>query len=184
MINKKELRQQQIENLQQLDRATRKKYEHDLYEQLFADPSFQAADSIGITYSSNFEINTLPIIKQAWQLDKEIYLPRTIADGHQMNFIRYDKHDKLERSKFGVLEPLDAPQKVENYLDLIIVPGLAYTDFPHWRIGFGGGYYDRFLAKYPATTISLAFPSMYFETLDWETFSYDRLIDRVLLPKG
>lgn len=184
MVKKKELRQQQIEKMQQLDRTTRKQYEHDLYDQLFADPDFQAADSIGVTYSNVFEINTLPIIKEAWQQGKLVYLPRTNPEGHQMNFIQYAKGDKLERSKFGVLEPLENPESTNNYLDLIIVPGLGYTSYPHWRVGFGGGYYDRFLAKYPATTISLAFPFMAFESPEWTTYPHDRLINRVLVAKG
>ncbi|KRM79665.1 hypothetical protein FC84_GL000969 [Lapidilactobacillus dextrinicus DSM 20335] len=184
MMSKKAIRQEQITKLKQVDAKTKLAWEQDLYQQLWEDPAFEAAETIGLTYSSPFEINTLPIIEKALELGKEVYLPRTEPATHKMNFIRYDQHDQLEKSDFGVMEPVYAEDKIENYLDLIIVPGLLFTTYPHWRIGFGGGYYDRFLSTYPATTISLAFPFMICDELNWETFIYDRLIDHVIVEKA
>lgn len=184
MISKAAIRKQQIEQLKQVDPQTRLKWEQDLYQQLWEDPAFDVAETIGLTYSADFEINTLPIIERARELGKEVYLPETATIAHKMNFIRYDEGDELQRSKFGIMEPTYQEDKVENYLDLIIVPGLLYTKYPHWRIGFGGGYYDRFLSTYPATTISLAFPFMVCDELNWETFIYDRLVDHVIVEKA
>ncbi|WP_125605518.1 5-formyltetrahydrofolate cyclo-ligase [Lapidilactobacillus bayanensis] len=184
MTSKKAIRLKQINQLKQVAAQTKLAWEQDLYQQLWQDPVFDSAETIGLTYSGAIEVNTLPIIERAFELGKEVYLPRTDPTTHKMNFIRYDEGDQLEKSDFGIREPLADPSKIENYLDLIIVPGLLFTKYPHWRIGFGGGYYDRFLSTYPAATISLAFPFMVCAELDWETFIYDRLVDHVIVEKA
>ena len=72
---------------------------------------------------------------------------------------------------------------VKNDLDLIIVPGLAYGLDKNSRLGFGGGYYDRFLKKYPTQTLSLANSVQAFDQTKWKIEAHDIPIENLILIK-
>lgn len=89
---------------------------------------------------------------------------------------------KLKKSKFGVDEVANPDAKINNELDLIVVPGLAFALDSHARLGFGGGYYDRFLKKYPTKTIALANSRMVFEHAQWPVENFDVPIQTIITP--
>lgn len=155
---------------------------NDLYFQLFNDPDFQEAQSIGITLSMNDEIPTFPIINQCFELGKEVYIPKTFSD-YSMTFIKYTKDSELKESSFGVKEPKDYQNNVMDPPELMIVPGLAYSEDKN-RLGFGAGYFDRYLAKYPTKTISLALSRQYYTQTPWPVYVLDRPIDKILVSKS
>ena len=68
------------------------------------------------------------------------------------------RFDQLESVYFGLLEPIEAETDfvAKDNIDLLIVPGIAFTE-PGYRTGVGGGYYDRYLQHYQGRTVSLAF---------------------------
>lgn len=89
------------------------------------------------------EVNLEQLIKNAWNVGKKVYLPVVTAD-NQLNACEYNKDSSLTKHSFGMSEPkIGMPVEPEK-LDLIIVPGLAFDRRMH-RIGFGAGYYDRYL---------------------------------------
>jgi 5-formyltetrahydrofolate cyclo-ligase len=69
---------------------------------------------------------------------------------------------------------------VNNNVDLVIVPGLAFDISSNYRVGFGGGYYDRFLANYRGNTIALVPRAMKFEKADWDIEDHDIKIDKLI----
>ena len=87
---------------------------------------------------------------------------------------------KLVKSKFGVEEIADGDAEVNNELDLVIVPGLAFALDSHVRLGFGGGYYDRFLAKYNPKTVSLVSSPMQFASSEWPVEKTDIPIQTIV----
>ncbi|WP_246001229.1 5-formyltetrahydrofolate cyclo-ligase [Companilactobacillus musae] len=155
---------------------------NDLYFQLFNDLDFRNAPSIGITLSMNDEIPTFPIINQCWEMGKEVYIPKTFAD-YSMNFVKYTKDTELEESSFGVREPKDYQNNLMDPPDLMIVPGLAYSEDKN-RLGFGAGYFDRYLAKYPTKTISLALSQQYYQETPWPVYVLDKSIDKIIVSKS
>ena len=108
----------------------------------------EKAKTVALYMPQEFEFDLQPLFEQA---DKQIVIPKTLADRH-MIFVKYDKND-LERTKFGILEP---KSKNEVVPDLILVPGLAWNK-EGYRIGFGAGYYDRYLASFSGQTVSLCY---------------------------
>lgn len=112
-----------------------------------------------LTYLSiGDEVQTRGIIRDAWSRGKVVALPRCVPHSRRMRWYRVESLDGLERSKFGVLEPVaDAaaefdPNAVPNAL--AIVPGLTF-DARGYRLGYGGGFYDTFLAGFGGTSVGI-----------------------------
>ena len=98
---------------------------------------------IALYYPSNFELNVLNFLEFKNILTKDILLP-VIDKKNFMDFFSWKKNDILFVNKFGILEPIKKKAKIP---DLILVPTLAY-DKNKYRLGYGKGFYDRYLSKY------------------------------------
>ena len=136
-------------------------------DRVLALPEFHEADAVLTYLSFGSEVDTRGIIEEAWGLGKTVALPRCTAP-HEMRWFRVASFDGLERSKFGVEEPpLDPatefhPESAARAIAL--VPGLAF-DAEGYRLGYGGGYYDAFLATFTGTSIGLCRPEQRLESL-------------------
>lgn len=100
---------------------------------------YKSAKNIMIFYPMKYEINLLDLLND----DKSFYLPK--VEGKDLLVCPYSKN--LKKSEFNVFEPDTEPVNPKT-LDLIIVPALM-VDKNGYRLGYGGGFYDRFLSKYP-----------------------------------
>ena len=100
-----------------------------------------------LPFQSPPEIPTFHIIEQAWHEGKEVAVPKCNPENKAMEFKKITSFEQLESVYSGLLEPVAETVKVRDQhdLDLLIVPGLAFTK-DGYRLGFGGGYYDRFLS--------------------------------------
>ena len=103
------------------------------------------AKNIMIFYPLKNEINLLPLLDD----NKQFYLPR--ISNNDIECCPYKKGDKLIKSAFGVLEPISEPSD-KNIQDIIFVPALAVNRHGY-RLGYGKGFYDRFLKNCHAKTI-------------------------------
>lgn len=179
MIDKKVLRQQQIKALNANQTKTRTE-SLELVKQLVALPEWQQATSIATTVSSPIEVPTEGIIQAALDAGKKVYLPKTMPH-RQMAFLPFSNADDLIVSSFGIPEPAYDEALVNQAPDLVVVPGLAFAKDDHYRVGFGGGYYDRFLSNYEGTTVALVPSTMQLEHADWPVGEYDIKIQKLLL---
>ena len=98
---------------------------------------------IALYHPSNFELNVLKFLEFNNKWTKNILLPVTDKNNF-MEFFSWKKNDVLFVNKFGILEPIKAQSKVPN---IILVPLLAFDKNKH-RLGYGKGFYDRYLNKY------------------------------------
>jgi len=97
---------------------------------------------IGGYYPYNYEINILQILEKFEKKKFIITLPK-IKENSQMNFFQWSTKDPLAINKFGIPEPIS---KIVKYPDVLLVPVVAFDkDFN--RIGYGGGFYDRYINK-------------------------------------
>ena len=98
---------------------------------------------IALYYPSNFELNILKVLELKYFLDQIILLP-VAEKNNSMKFYRWKKNGVLTVNEFGILEPIKSKVDIP---DVIIVPLLAF-DKDKFRLGYGKGYYDRYLNKY------------------------------------
>lgn len=180
--SKKELRQAYIARLQQLDLNTRLHEEKRLTSMLFDQPEWMNAKVIATTLSQSLELDTSPIILHARHENRQIVVPRTLPD-RQMEFVALNEDTEFVETTFSILEPKNGRVYQPDEIDLMIVPGVAFT-LSGRRIGFGGGYYDRYLDKYDGDTVSLSFTTQLANENEWQSDQYDRHVNKVLsLPE-
>ena len=98
--------------------------------------------NVGGYYPSNYEIDDLDILYLLEKKNFKVSLP-VIKKNNQMNFYRWSRNDPLKINKFGILEPV--PSKI-LYPDILLVPLVAYDSNLN-RLGYGGGFYDRYIEK-------------------------------------
>ena len=114
------------------------------------NPAFITARRISVYVSFRSEVRTVSLIKELIAAEKKtVYLPRVVPPRKELAMVRIkDSTKDLAPGIWGILEPLGdlPPLKNSRDLDLVIVPGLAFDKTGN-RLGYGGGYYDRFLKK-------------------------------------
>jgi 5-formyltetrahydrofolate cyclo-ligase len=129
---------------------------------------FQTSKTILAYLPIPSEVDLTPLLEQypykGWAV------PRILPDeGHRMVFHRYDTR-RLVRHPFGMQEPApDLPVVSPQEIQLALVPGLAF-DRSGWRLGYGGGYYDRFLAGFRGTSAGIVFHVLLLEEVPHSMF--------------
>lgn len=145
--------------------------------QLFAHPLYQRAVALYAYLSYNQEVRTQAILRQAAADGKRLAVPK-ITDG-RMEFLWLTDRTRLEPGFGGIPEPVEG-ERADAPDALVLMPGLAFDRQGH-RMGYGGGYYDRFLAREPHPTIALCFDFQLLDCLPTE--DHDIPVDVVLSAK-
>ena len=131
--------------------------------------AYLAAKTLFCYVSLPHEIDTRAILADAWRRGKRVAVPRCGEKG-QMDFFAVSSADDLSAGKYGIQEPNDGCALcVPDPADLCIVPCLA-ADERGFRLGYGGGYYDRWLSVHPVRTLGLCCGCCMTQTLPTEPF--------------
>lgn len=180
MERKRILRKEMKEKLSGLSKDRKAKVERDLYRQLFQNSYWSDSKVIAVTVSQGFEWETKPIIEAGWKQGKKMVVPKCYPEESKLIFYHFENYQQLEIVYFNLLEPNPSlvSEVVASEIDLIIVPGLVF-DLNHYRIGHGGGYYDRYLKNYSGKTISLAWKDQMVKSITPESF--DVPIDQLII---
>ena len=148
---------------------------------------FDCANNIGCYMSSNGEVDTWPIINEIWKRGKDLFLPK-ITTNAKMNFAKTTPNDKFLNNQYGIREPISNIITESKFLDLVIVPLVAF-DHNGNRIGMGGGYYDRefnYLKKEDSPSkpvlIGIAFDCQKFKKIEQD--SWDVRLSNVFTESG
>lgn len=148
---KKELRQAVLTQMKKLSGKEKEQADSWLTQHLLSSAAYQKAQVVATYLSMPHEVSTVAFIKQA-QLDgKRVLVPKTYGQG-RMIFVEYDE-SCLQKSSFGLMEPISEEAVEKTEIDLIHVPGVVFNS-QGFRIGYGGGYYDRYLTDYEGASIS------------------------------
>lgn len=124
----------------------------------------------------NQEVRTVPILEQALRDGKQVAVPKVYGD--EMKFIYLDDLTQVAKGYAGIPEPIADGPVASDETALVLMPGLAF-DPQGRRIGYGGGFYDKFLRREPShPTLALCYSFQVLEHLDTEEF--DIPVDCVL----
>ena len=175
-MDKKELRRQIREQKRAMTEAEIVEKSEKLGALFAASVLYQNAKTIYGYLPYNQEVRTIPMLEQALRDGKVVAVPKVIGD--EMVFIRMDDLTQVEKGYAGIPEPIANGPAADDPHALVLMPGLAFDPQGH-RIGYGGGFYDRFLASEPEhPTLALCYD---FQMLPHvETEEFDIPVDCVL----
>ena len=150
---------------------------YSLFELIIKKYNLKKIKTIGAYYPINFEIDCLKILKKIEKIGYKICLPVT-KKKFEMDFFKWSYEDPLNIGNIGVPEPYKTKKM---YPDLIIVPLVAFDKYKY-RLGYGGGYYDRYIQKIKnkkeIVTVGLAFSFQKVNRLPKN--NYDKKLDFIL----
>ena len=175
---KSELRKQVLQEMKALSQEQKQAIDQALTERLLQHPFYQEAKIIATYLSFPHEFQTQELIEQALKDGKKVLIPKTYPKG-RMDFVVYHPQ-QLVKTSFGLLEPQGDLEVVDaSQIDLIHVPGLVFTT-EGYRIGYGGGYYDRYLKHITGHTLSTIYPC---QIQDFSPENHDIPVQEVLIDE-
>ena len=148
----------------------------ELAERLFAHPAYQQAKALYGYLSYNQEVRTAAILERAQRDGKWVAVPKVYGD--EMKFLWLDDLTAVAPGAYGIPEPVADGPVAEDPSALVLMPGLAFDREGH-RMGYGGGFYDKYLAAHPGhPTLALCYG---FQMLPYlETEAHDLPVDHVI----
>lgn len=166
MISKEKVRRRALETRNALEAEWRQETSRIIVEKLLASEWYQQSEILLSYCSIRSEVETRVLHERIREDGKQLYLPRTNAAEKTMCFYRAEDLKKLRKGDFGVPEPR-GDEAVELVMEsgafsrekiLMVMPGVAF-DEKGYRLGYGGGFYDRYLQRYGTmlTSVMIAF---------------------------
>ena len=144
---KNRLRRGLLEKRRNLPQSLRREKSALILKILLSEKVFSDASSVALYFPVNGEVDTREIFKKCVDLEKKVFFPKTL--GSDLVFLRTRNIEELTPGAFAIPEPpAEAERACGDELDLVLVPGVAF-DFSGNRIGYGKGFYDRFLKDIP-----------------------------------
>ncbi len=155
-----------------------------IFEMIIGWETYKSADTVFVYYSVGSEVDTLKIIENALVNEKKVAIPKCIDESGNMEFYFINDTDKsLIKGSFRLLEPdvsiCEKAYSTEN--TLCIVPALAF-DKNRNRLGYGGGYYDRYLSKFKGKTVGLCYAECFCDELPCDM--HDIKVQSVMTDKS
>lgn len=177
---KKILRNKILSIRDSLNRNEKEIMDNEIFNKLKNTELYKNARNIFIYISFSNEINTINIIKKALEDKKDVFIPKIYKTNKSMKAIKLNSFDDLKKNSMGILEPIDDSKYIEKEnIDLIVVPGVVF-DKDCNRIGYGGGYYDRYLKDiaYKNNKVVLAYDLQVIDKIESE--EHDIKVDYII----
>lgn len=180
---KNRLRGEYLALRKDMPKETKAELDAKITSKLLNSVSYRHANTVLCYYSTDIEIDTHKIIETALKDGKKVALPRCIPDKLTMNFHYIESTDDLELTQMGIYEPkADLPIFDRNEsLSICIIPAVVF-DKGGYRIGYGRGYYDRFLNGFSGAQIGIIYSSCITDKLP--RGRYDCAVDVLITEKG
>ncbi len=180
-IYKNEIRDSIKNERRQMDKELKKTLDAGITANVRKLYQYRSAQTILIYMSTEIEVDTINIIKNAWEDGKRVAVPRCIPDTRQMEFHYIESFEQLSKGAFSVLEPSpDSPMVTEFDRCLMILPALS-LDYLGYRLGYGKGYYDRYLSRFVGPCAAICY-SQHIRRHMYHG-RYDRPVDVIVTEK-
>lgn len=178
---KKQLRWLLLEQMRALPPAYCRKADEAIYRHVAALPAYQTARTICVYVGMAHEIDTKPLIKRMLAEGKRVGVPLCVGKG-VMEMREIGGLDELQAGTWGILEPApDAPLLQPDEIDLGLIPCVSGNEEGQ-RLGYGGGFYDAYLAKAPFLRVLLCRKAMMTAPIPLEP--HDAMMDVVVSEDG
>ncbi len=180
MEDKKTLRREMLARRDTMAAQDIRALNGELWKQLEACPALWDGRTIYTYISYRQEADTLALIRRLWDMGLPVAAPR--VKGRQMEFYQIRSQADIRPGYKGIPEPGEDCVPVKDENGLVVVPGAVF-DARGYRIGYGGGFYDRFLEENPGlATMGLAYGFQVIDRVPAQPF--DRPVSAVLTPSG
>ena len=175
-MDKKELRRYIREKKRAMTETEIEEKSRRLGELFLATEAYRKADTIYGYLPYNQEVRTVPMLEQALRDGKRVAVPKCYGD--EMRFIYLTDLTRVAKGYAGIPDPVEDGPVAHDRTALVLMPGLAFDREGH-RIGYGGGFYDKYLSAEPGhPTLALCYDFQMLPEL--ETEEYDIPVDCVL----
>lgn len=179
MMSKQELRKKYLAVRNSISDAEKSEYDKRLTEKLLSMPEYKNAESVLLFANVGSEFDTNTLFCECIKQNKKVYFPKCV-DGERMVFFRVCSENDFSIGKYNIPEP----QTLEKYTlnsksDLAVIPALAVgRDFS--RLGYGKGYYDRFLNDFKGVSVCPTYSLLLCDGVPTDKF--DILLNIIITP--
>lgn len=192
-LDKATLRKDYIASRDQLREGERARQSELISQEIIASEWFKQAEVVALYRAHGSELDLDAVLEAGWTAGKQMLLPRVERINKGLGFWPVEKGEELVAGKYGIMEPRINGKKpfIITEIDVILVPGIVF-DQQGYRIGYGGGYYDRFLgekiadksrpqktAKKPYT-VGVGFKEQVVERLPVKIEEHDIMLDAIM----
>ena len=170
---------------EEIEKSNKKELDLKICEAFTSLVSYRFADTLLAYYPARGEIDVVSIIEKALCQGKRVALPYCYGEEGRMDFFFIKSIDELSADKYGILAP--SPEN-ERYIPdkcddtaLMMVPALAF-DKKGYRLGYGKGYYDRYISKFGGVLAGFVYSKLIFDSVPRGRF--DMSVDYLVTDKG
>ena len=150
-------------------------------DMLLSSDAFINADTVLLYYSSGSEVSTIRLFEECIKERKTVAFPRCIDKNGTMDFFIVKDETDLEKGMYGIVAPKAHCEKlIPDKNALCIVPGISF-DKKGYRLGYGKGYYDRYLSRFELISVGLCYDGLLRDELPADI--YDKKVDYLITDK-
>lgn len=183
-LNKKNIREEIIDKRNNLILDIKQNYDSLIFEEIINSEIYKKSKKIFTYISFGSEVDTIKLINYSFSNNKEVYVPKINKQTKDMIALKIHNFNNMSVDKWGIIEPKSVDKtNIGTDFDLIIMPGIAF-DKQGNRIGYGGGYYDKYISKLNNASNLLALAYDFQIIQDIESESHDIKVDFILTNKG
>ncbi|PJI10295.1 5-formyltetrahydrofolate cyclo-ligase [Clostridium sp. CT7] len=177
--NKRELRQRMLDMRDSLDSSIKSIKDNRIYNKVINSIEYKDATNIFVYVSYQSEVDTHKIINKAIIDGKKVFVPKVISKEKGMEALEIKGLHDLTEGNYGILEPTGLDYIKPQTIDMVLAPGLAF-DKKGGRIGYGGGFYDRYMKLISKSTVKIGICYDFQVVEEVIMDSNDVLVDKII----